>query len=176
MPVAELISVDEYLSTGYDPDVDYVDGRIEKRNLGERDHGELQFEITAYVNSRRGKTGVRAFLEQRMRVAPNRYRVPDICITTGPKPVEQVFTLPPLAVIEILSPEDRIARMQRKIEDYLDFGVQHVWIVDPESRRVWKHSRGEAREIADRVLRVDDPALTVPLDEIFAAIDEDAAE
>ena len=40
--VDTLIAVREYLATPYHPDVDCVDGVIEGRNVGEREHGELQ--------------------------------------------------------------------------------------------------------------------------------------
>jgi hypothetical protein len=43
--LSHLISVEEYLNTTYRPDVDYVDGEIEERNLGEFDHADLQFGI-----------------------------------------------------------------------------------------------------------------------------------
>ena len=38
---ASLISIEEYLSHTYEPDCDYVDGHLEERNLGERDHSRL---------------------------------------------------------------------------------------------------------------------------------------
>jgi hypothetical protein len=37
-----LTSVNEYLNTSYSPDCDFVDGRIEGRNVGEHDHAALQ--------------------------------------------------------------------------------------------------------------------------------------
>jgi Uma2 family endonuclease len=40
--VVPFVTVDEYLHTSYRPDVDYIDGQIEERNLGEFDHGDLQ--------------------------------------------------------------------------------------------------------------------------------------
>jgi hypothetical protein len=36
-----LISIEEYLRTSYHPDCDYVDGEIQERNLGEREHARL---------------------------------------------------------------------------------------------------------------------------------------
>jgi hypothetical protein len=33
------VTVAEYLRTVYEPDCDYVDGRVEERNVGEFDHG-----------------------------------------------------------------------------------------------------------------------------------------
>ena len=56
LPQATLISVEEYLATSYRPDCDYVDGRIEERNLGEYDHSSLQTAIGAYFFARRNGT------------------------------------------------------------------------------------------------------------------------
>ena len=44
-----FLSVEQYLNTTYRPDVDYVDGEIEERNLGEFDHGDLQPAIGALL-------------------------------------------------------------------------------------------------------------------------------
>lgn len=171
MGVTQLVSVDEYLKTEYDPDCDYVDGEILERNLGERDHGELQGEIYAYFKARSRELRVYPFIEQRLQTGPSRFRVPDVCLVAGAKPQEQVFTRAPLVVIEILSAEDRMSRMQQKIDDYLAFGVQHVWLVDPKSRRAWVCSADGMREAKDGILRTADPAIELPLTEIFRAID-----
>ena len=42
MQAATLISVTEYLATSYRPDVDYLDGQLVERNVGEFDHSRLQ--------------------------------------------------------------------------------------------------------------------------------------
>lgn len=43
--------------------------------------------------------------------------------------------LPPL-VVEVISPTDRFADVQRKVESYLQDGVQLVWVIDPANRTV----------------------------------------
>lgn len=48
--------------------------------------------------------------------------------------MEQVLTLPPLVVIEILSPEDRISRYSQRLTDYRQMGIQNVWVIDPVNR------------------------------------------
>ena len=48
-----LVSIDEYLHTDYSPDVDYVDGELVERNVGEFDHADLQSEIVHYFRSLR---------------------------------------------------------------------------------------------------------------------------
>src|SRR5437773_6663341 len=62
MPARTLVPVEEYLHTSYDPDCDYVDGEVVERNVGERDHSELQSEIVTYFRSRRQKLKVHAFV------------------------------------------------------------------------------------------------------------------
>jgi hypothetical protein len=37
------IPVEEYLRTTYHPDMEYVDGQLVERNVGERRHSRLQF-------------------------------------------------------------------------------------------------------------------------------------
>ena len=41
-PLPFPVSVEEYLHSVYDPDVDYVDGVLEERSVGEWDHAWLQ--------------------------------------------------------------------------------------------------------------------------------------
>lgn len=42
----ELWNVREYLRTSWSPDREFVDGRIEERNLGEKDHSIIQRYLT----------------------------------------------------------------------------------------------------------------------------------
>lgn len=73
----------------------------------------------------------RVWLEQRLQTRrnPARFRVPDICVTFG-EPDEDVFTVPPFLCFEILSPEDSVAELRGKIEEYLEMGVTSVWVID----------------------------------------------
>lgn len=168
MPAGTLISVSEYLSTSYDPDCDYVDGEVLERNLGERDHSKIQRNLILYFGTRRKQWHVHVFPEQRVQVSPARFRVPDVCVIAGPEPDEQIFTKPPMLCVEILSPEDTMSRMQERIEDYLAFGVSHVWVLDPRTKRAYDYTSEGMREAKDGILRTDDPQITVPLAEIFS--------
>ncbi|MGI8991971.1 MAG: Uma2 family endonuclease [Bryobacteraceae bacterium] len=167
-----LVSIEEYLHSSYEGDCDYVDGELVERNVGEKQHGKLQVAIHAYYYGRRRKTGVHPFIEQRIRVSATRYRVPDVCLTVG-EPPEEVFTGAPLAVIEVLSPEDRISRMQIKVDDFIRMGVRYIWVVDPASRRAYAHSSEGSSEIKDGILRTMNPDTALPLQEIFEEIDAD---
>lgn len=42
-----------------------------------------------------------------------------------------MLATPPLIVIEILSPEDRVSRYKERLEDYRRMGVPNIWVIDP---------------------------------------------
>jgi len=173
MKTAAPISVDEYLRTTYDPDCDYVDGEVIERNVGERSHGELQFELARLFRvTHRLDWHTHAFIEQRIQVSQTRFRIPDVCVYVGEKPKEQVLRTPPFICIEILSPEDRVARIQERIDDYLAFGVSYVWVINANNHRAWVHTSDGSREAKDGILRTENPELTVNLPEIFAGIED----
>jgi Uma2 family endonuclease len=167
MPVATRISKEEYLSTSYRPDCDFVDGEVVERNVGEFDHGRLQGLTFSYLLSREKLWGLRVVLEQRVQVKPERFRIPDVCVVLAGKPIQQVFTDPPFLCIEVLSPADRMSRVQERIDDYLSMGVPHVWVIDPESRRGYHYTSEGMREAKDGVLRTAEPPIEVPIAELF---------
>jgi Uma2 family endonuclease len=160
-----VIPVSEYLSTSYHPDREYVDGEVLERNVGEWDHARLQTLLAQFLVSREKEWKILVVVEQRVQVTPTRFRVPDISILTGPPPVKVVRT-PPFLCIEILSPEDRVKDMQTKIDDYLDFGVSYVWLIDPETRRATVYTREGVMEVKDGVLSTTTPDIRVLLSEL----------
>ncbi len=167
MKAGALVPVEEYLRTAYRPDCDYVDGEVLERNIGERDHSRIQRELIFLFCNRQEAWNVFVFPEQRVQVSASRFRVPDICVYLGPEPEEQVFSTPPFICIEILSPEDRWERIQQRIDDYIRFGVPHIWVLHPREQRAWAYTPQGSTEIKDGVLRTEEPSMTVPLAEIF---------
>ena len=81
MGVGTLIPVDEYLRTSYRPDCDFIDGEVLERNVGKRRHGYAQAEIAAWFSHRRQTLHLQPITELRMRVGPNRIRIPDVLLT-----------------------------------------------------------------------------------------------
>jgi Uma2 family endonuclease len=171
MPTGTLISLEEYLATTYDPDREYVDGELLERNMGEFDHSGIQGIVFAMLHSQRQQRGIHVFLELRVQVAARRFRIPDILVTLN-KGKGRILKEPPFLCIEILSPEDRAGRIEAKIDDYLAFGVQHIWIIDPAKRTGWSYTRDGRRESTD-MLTTTDPALKLSLKEVFEALEED---
>src|SRR5713226_763091 len=112
MPSRTLVSVEEYLHTSYRPDCDYVDGEVVERNLGEQDHSDIQSELVHFFRTRRKQWSVYAYVEQRVQVAPRRFRVPDVCVVVGRKPTDPIFPQPPFICIEVLSKTDSLESIQ----------------------------------------------------------------
>jgi len=166
-----LVTVEEYLKTVYRPDRDYVDGRIEERNVGEYDHGLLQTMLGYIFTLNRAAWGIRVVTAVRTRVKLTRYRCPDVLVLRADAPKEQILTHPPLIAIEILSPEDRLSRFQVKLDDYLSFGVENIWIFDPETRRAWTADRFGLHLAQNNELTVPGTPIRVVLSELFAELD-----
>ena len=142
MATATHISLEQYLKTAYEPDAEYVDGGIEERNVGEYDHNAVQKSLLLWFSRQEKTWKIRCIQEQRTRLTDSKVRIPDISIFLRGQPVEQVFTRPPLVAIEVLSPEDRQSKVQEKIDDYRNFGVANIWIIDPVKRLGWDCSDG----------------------------------
>jgi len=169
-----MISPGEYLSTVYEPDCEYVDGELVERNTGELEHSGLLGIIMPLLYNQRLQYGIHIFPVLHIQVAATRYRVPDITVTTQ-KVRGRILREPPFLCIEVLPPEDRASRIESKIDDYLAFGVRHVWIIDPRLRKGWSYTR-EGRRESTEVLATSDPHLTLSLKEIFDELSEAVAE
>ncbi len=170
-PHPEFISVREYLSTSYRPDCDYVDGRIEERNVGEYDHALLQTLLGQLFMNNRNAWGVLALTDVRVQVNATRFRVPDVTVIRAGTPREQILTHPPLLVIEILSPEDRLSRMTERTDEYLDFGIENIWIIDPARRLAYRVTRTGLELAPAGEITVPETPIRVVLSDLFAELD-----
>jgi Uma2 family endonuclease len=169
MSTATLVSLEEYLKTSYEPDCDYVEGVLEERNVGELGHSDLQTALASYLRIRARKWNVKVLTELRIRVSPTRVRIPDICVISRKDPIEQVPTRPPLVCIEILSPDDRWSRVERRIEEFLAMGVPHVWVFDPQDRQVFDCTANGRRLVTEEILEAD--PVSINLGELFAELE-----
>ena len=167
----ELWTVREYLRTSWSPDREFVDGRIEERNLGEKEHSIIQRYLTFLFMLKRNEWAVEVFPELRTQTQATRFRVPDVLVTRSGDEFERYITRPPLIAFEILSPEDTLAAMRTKATEYRQFGVEHIWIVDPEPRMVYRYTGTGLEEVKTGALDVPGTPIRVVLSEMFAELD-----
>jgi Uma2 family endonuclease len=167
----ELWTVREYLRTSWSPDCEFVDGRIEERNLGEKEHSIIQRYLTVLFAIKRAEWGVEVYPELRTQTRKTRFRVPDVLVMRAGEKFERYVTSAPLIAIEILSPEDRLSAIREKASEYSSFGVEHVWVIDPAARIVYRYSGGGLEHVQTGELCVPGTAVCVPLSEMFAELD-----
>jgi Uma2 family endonuclease len=107
----------------------------------------------------------------RTQVKLTRFRCPDVLVLRSDAPREQILTHPPLIAIEILSPEDRMSRFRVKIDDYVAFGVENIWIIDPATRTAMTAGRFGLHPVETGELTVEGTPIRVDLNELFAELD-----
>lgn len=168
----DLWSVREYLHTSWSPDREFVDGRIEERNLGEKEHSILQGYLTYLFNAMRTEWAVRVFPELRTQTQRTRFRVPDVLVVRAGEKFERYVTQPPLIAIEILSPEDTMRAMQEKATEYRQFGIENIWIIDPEPRLVYRATQSGLEEVRGGELNVPGTPIRIVLSEMFGELDD----
>ena len=168
------VGLEEYLRSSYNPDVEYVDGDLQERYVGEIEHSDLQGELIAVLRGQGATWGIRAFPEQRVQVSERNYRVPDICVMPRSWKKTPIIHDAPLLCIEILSPEDSFSRTLQKCRDYLTMGVPEVWVFDPYIREAHiLKTDGRITVQRDGELRLGQTELVLDVQSIFAALDQD---
>jgi len=171
LEVMVSVTVEEYLRTSYEPEMEYVAGQLVDRHVGEYYHSLMQSVVAAELCARARERRYRAFIALRIQMgdAP-RYRVPDVCVKALPYEVAPILTRPDL-VVEILSTEDQVIDLLEKIGDYQAAGIPHIWVVDPYKRTLLVADQAGIRKPATQVLstplvgEVDFKALFQQLDE-----------
>lgn len=165
------VPLDVYLSTSWEPDAEYVDGMIEERPMGEFDHSSWQHAIELWFARHAKEWSIRVRPELRLQVTPGNYRVPDITILDRQRPIEQVITHPPLAVIEILSPEDSLARMLKKLREYQLMGIQTILVLNPGGDDHYRFSASGLMPLEETAFVLPGSSCRFDLDEIKKLLD-----
>lgn len=165
------VSVEQYLSTVFEHDCEYVDGVIEERDLGEFEHAFLQSFLGSIFVAHRAEWGIVTVTEQRVQTQRDHFRVPDLAILRAGTPRERILTHPPLLVIEIQSPEDTLRRTAAKTAEYLAFGIENVWVIDPAARVAYRGTSDGLELVRSGELTITDSPIRIVLGDLFAELD-----
>lgn len=163
MSAKAAVSVEEYLTTAYEFDPEYVDGELLERPLLTISHSRVQNRIgAAFENAI--TAALFAAPQVRLQITPTHFRVPDISVFAGAVPTGRYPKTAPFAVIEILSPEDAQSEMIDKLDEYAAMGVPYIWIVDPLHRRIHRYQDGsllqqDALNIPEHNFRLESKAI-----------------
>lgn len=169
MATSVLIPIDKYLKTSYRPDREYVDGEVVERNMGKWEHARVQALLTIWFGQHEQQWGIATATQWRTRVSGTRVRIPDVVLVrTGAQP--DVLSDPPVLIVEILSPDDSYSDTQNRAQDYVQMGVETIWIIDPQTRtarvcsgNTW--TQATRLEVAGTPIYIDVKALFASLDQ-----------
>lgn len=129
--------VEDYLATSFSGlDPEYREGVLVERSLPDYLHGKIQLLLGAFFLALRQTHHLYPSVETRMRLRPDLVFIPDVAVFHPVEP-EGLPDKPPLVAIEVLSLDDRLSEVRAKLEEYRNWGVPHVWLVDPHSRRFY---------------------------------------
>jgi len=100
--------------------------------------------------------------------------IPDLCayrqgtLSSDWETDDDECTVPPLLVIEILSPKQNLQPLVDKIREYLRHGVSSCWLVEPATRVVSVFpSDGRSKAYAEGTVRDEPVGIEVQLGAIF---------
>jgi Uma2 family endonuclease len=174
------ITLEEFLELPDNDDLEYVDGRIEKKVSPQTKHSLLTLSFLARLNdwAQPGRLGI-AFPELRCTFA-GRSIIPDVAfllkehieIDSDGEPVNEIRRPPDLHV-EIISPKQSVRKAQRNLAHSTSNGCPLGWLINPESRPryidVYRPGRPAERMPTDGVLDGDPvlPGFRLPVAEVF---------
>jgi Uma2 family endonuclease len=92
----------------------------------------------------------------------------DFAVYLGARPEGRFATAPPFVALEIVSPDDLFSPLMRRLEDYRQWGVPHIWLVDPGLKRLYEYS--EAGLLQYPALRLPEFDFEISAQELFKDI------
>ena len=165
MATGTTLSVEQYLATSFpDLDKEYRDGELVERSTPDNLHAKTQALLTAFFVLLQKAHALFARTELRLKVRPTLVLIPDGCVFHPDEPTDRFPDTAPFIAIEILSLDDKLTDVREKPEIYKDWGVRHVWLVDPHSRRIYTCD-GSLMEVP--ALQAPELGLTLTSEQVF---------
>lgn len=165
LPDPTLVSVEEYLSTSYDPDMEFVDGALVERNMGDWLHSLVQSNFLYAL--RRKYPHLKVVAELRSKTANTRYRIPDVSVLLAP-PTTKYLLDAAFLVVEVISEDDVMSVIIAKLKEYAAKGVPNIWLIDPRMQLMWAYRPPALVEIEGEAITTADGSVELSRAEIFA--------
>lgn len=176
----KLLTADEFdAEYGHLSGVELVDGIVEELPMPGFEHGEVATELGLELGiwKRKTRLGRVAGNDSFVRLNDGTVRGPDIIyISYARMPAEVrspkgMLKHTPELVVEVRSPSDRPGRVDGKVEEYLESGIDAVLVIDPAVRSASLHRKGELPQVFDNGddLTIPDilPGFSVKLASLF---------
>lgn len=150
-------------------DFERVDGQLIPRNRISGDiHSETQDRVkTLLMKTFAGQISIKALSEwsitrpEHANETEPDYMTPDVLVARVPYQRTRTGHLirPAVLAVEIVSPGQ--GSLIAKAQQYVSWGVEHVWIIDPYAKEAYEHHGGNTVIIATDTLRAGELQLAV---------------
>jgi Uma2 family endonuclease len=161
-----------------------VDGVLVEKPIGFHESqlaGAMLFFLWAYL--RVNRVGTAAGADGMLEILPNLVRMPDVSLIRWERmPAGDPGPIPAIApdlAIEILSPSNTPAEMERKLREYFAAGARLVWYIDPTTRTARAYSGPDAGALVPEDGALSGgavlPGFELPLRDLFAAVERPTA-
>jgi Uma2 family endonuclease len=134
-------------------------------------HASWQQAILLWFLQQAREGNIRVLPSLRVQLNPTNLRVPDVTVFDRDYPIEQILTRPPIAVFQVLSPEDTMPRMLRKLREYEQMGIPNIFVLDTTGPLFYQYRHGSLdkdhrpiRPLANSRCSIDWPRLQELLD------------
>ena len=161
-----MITVDEYLQLTEKPYFEYDGGVLTQKAWATWNHSVTQIQAGAAITAAAPELCVAVELTVRLR--EDRFLIPDVAVQHKDHIQDPYPTEPIPLCIEIVSPEDRFSYLMTKCDEYLNWGVPTVWIIDPDERRAWELTHANRLREASTVLTA--AGISIPLRAVFQGV------
>ncbi len=169
--IIPTVSIAHYLATAYRPDVEYVDGRLQEKSMGQIDHEEVIYALRRFLEMQLGAKGYWVTQNTRLMVKSERIRLPDIALFAPGARRTSVMRETPMLLIEVVSPSDTLLDFEERLADYEAMGVAYIWLVDPYRRMGYVAHGCDANGLETALnLKIPELDLQLNLLELFATI------
>lgn len=157
-----------------------VQGVLEKKAFADEQHGELAmalgWRLAQFVSENGLGEVYAAETGFKLRADPDTVRAPDAAFVSRARledaPTGRGYRQgPPDLAVEVVSPNDRPPEVAEKVYEWLLYGAEEVWVLDPERRSVTVYRPGEDLRVLDEQDTLRSPLLpgwALLLSEFFA--------
>lgn len=115
-----------------------------------------------------------------IRTFPGQVRIPDVSFISWDRypgdevPDEGISSFMPNLAIEVLSPSNTKAEIDRKLRDYFSAGVEFAWVIDPKTQTAKSYTSPDEVTPIGKTGSLDGgsvlPGFRLPLKQLFAAL------
>jgi len=141
MATALRVSVEEYLSSHYEPECELINGELFPKPMGTLEHMDMEDAIRQILKRFQQQGLGRVAHELSVRKG-DEIRIPDVVFASPEARFEKGILIDaPLLCVEILSPSQHPSFLFAKCEAYHEWGVPYCWVIDPVKKLAWEYHR-----------------------------------